>query len=160
MGRFAVDVLEVPTELWKAQIDQAGEPPLGISQFMGNETPLSAKQLKLFGVFLSWLEREEIAVTHGASDEKRFIGIGLASAQMRARALSLAAQNGIEDLHSPIALQQKAPQTHPVVAAGFQAEKMFPLPAGGVKAWLAKGSYQTIRAHLLEPPKTKRRRSV
>src|SRR5689334_9536172 len=52
MGRFAVDVLEVPTEPWKAQIDQAGEPPLGISQFMGNETPLSAKQLKLFGVCL------------------------------------------------------------------------------------------------------------
>ena len=70
---------------------------------MGNETPLSAKQLQLLGLFLTWLEWDEITVTHGTRDEKRVISVGLASAQMCARAL--AAQNGIEDLHRPIPLQ-------------------------------------------------------
>src|SRR6516225_3334104 len=38
MSRFAVDILKMPTELREAQVDQASEPPLGIGQFMGNET--------------------------------------------------------------------------------------------------------------------------
>jgi hypothetical protein len=49
---------------------------------------------------LGWLERDEIAVTHGASDEKRIIGIGLASPQMRPRVFIT--QNWIEDFDSPI----------------------------------------------------------
>ena len=42
---------------------------------MGNERPLATKQLKLLGVMLSWSERDEISVPHGASNEKRIIGV-------------------------------------------------------------------------------------
>jgi len=121
MGRFAVEIVKVPTEFRKAQIDQASQPSLGVGQFMSNETPLSTKQLKLLGLLLTWLEWDEIAVPHGAGDEKRIVGIGLAAPQMRA--CVLVTQNRIENLDSPIALQQKAPQAHPIVAAGFQADQ-------------------------------------
>lgn len=120
-GRFAVIIVKMPTELWEAQIDQSGEPALGIGQLMGDKTPLPTHKLELLGVLVAWLQGGEIAVTHSAGDKKRVIGIGLASPQMSAGVF--AAQDWIEDLYLPAALQKKAPQAHPVVAAGFQSDK-------------------------------------
>jgi hypothetical protein len=81
---------------------------LGIGQFMDNETPLPTKQLQLFSVFSSWLERDEISIPHCAGNKERIIGISRASSQMRA--CTLAAHHRIDELHSPIAFLQKAPQ--------------------------------------------------
>jgi hypothetical protein len=75
MSRFTGEVIKVPTELRKTQIDQAGESALSIGQLMGNETPLSTKQLKLLpckGDDLIWLNVVfQIKCTHfadGAQD--------------------------------------------------------------------------------------------
>jgi hypothetical protein len=78
-ARFAVNIVKVPTQLREAQIDQPGEPTLGIGQFMGDKTPLPVHKLELLGVFFAWLQGDEITVAHSAGDKKRVIGIGFAS---------------------------------------------------------------------------------
>ena len=84
MGRLAVIIVKMPTELRKAQIDQSGEPALGIAQLVADKTSLPTHKLELLGVFLAWFQRGEVAVTHGAGDKKRVVSIGLAAPQMSA----------------------------------------------------------------------------
>lgn len=79
---------KVPTELRKAQIDQSGEPTLGISEFMADKTPLPAQKLELLGVFFARLKGNKIAVAHSAGDKKRVVSVGLSSPQMSAGALA------------------------------------------------------------------------
>jgi hypothetical protein len=52
MGRFAVVVLKMTTELRETQIDQSCKPALGICQLMADKTPLPAHKLELLGVFI------------------------------------------------------------------------------------------------------------
>ena len=78
----------MPTELGKAQIDQPGEPALGIDQLMADKTPLPTHKLELLGVFIAWLQGDEIAATYSAGDKKRVVGIGFSSPQMSAGALA------------------------------------------------------------------------
>ena len=87
MSRFSVNIIKTPTELRKTQMDQAGEPTLSIASSWVMKR-LATKQLKLLGVMLSWLERDEISVPHGASNEKRIIGVVLTPPQMHACALA------------------------------------------------------------------------
>jgi hypothetical protein len=58
MGCFAVIIVKMPTELREAQIDQSGEPALGIGQFMADKTPLTRHKLELLGIFAAWLQRD------------------------------------------------------------------------------------------------------
>lgn len=88
LSRLAVVIFKVPTELGKAQIDQSGEPALGVGQLVADKTPLPAQKLALLGVFTAWLQRDEITVAYGAGDEEGIIGIGFASPQMRTGALA------------------------------------------------------------------------
>ena len=88
MGRLAVIIVKVPTELGKAQIDQSGEPTLGIAQLVADKTSLPTHKLELLGVFFAWLQGGEIAVTYGAGDKKRVVSIGLSPPQMSTGALA------------------------------------------------------------------------
>jgi hypothetical protein len=57
------------------QIDQSGEPTLGIGKFMADKTPLPTDQFELLGVLVRRLQRYEIAIAHRAGNKKRVIGI-------------------------------------------------------------------------------------
>jgi len=74
MARFAVKILKVPTQLRKAQINQAGEPTLGVGEFMGDKTALPVHKLELFDVLVCW-QWDEVAVSHRAGNKERVIGI-------------------------------------------------------------------------------------
>jgi hypothetical protein len=45
-------------------------------QLTADKTPLPTHKLKLLGVLVAWLQRDEIAVAHSAGDKKRAVGIG------------------------------------------------------------------------------------